>query len=95
MAVETRVGPLRTLDVIEVTGWDEGHSIEVVHHGLVKGRGTLSATAQGEQTLLSWEEDLSFPWWLGGVIAAWIARPALTALWRGNLDRLEQSLTSP
>ena len=94
MEVVTVVGPLRTLDVMEVVGWDEGSSIEVAHQGLVKGRGTLAAIQQGNGTLVTWEEELTFPWWLGGPITAWLARPVLRAIWRGNLGRLEQTLVS-
>lgn len=95
MEVETRVGPLRTLDVLEVTGWEEGTSIDVVHRGLVTGTGTLSVIPQGEGSNVDWDEDLTFPWWLGGPVTAWLARPVLAAIWRGNLRRLEESLSSP
>ena len=95
MEVETVVGPFRTIDVMEVVGWDEGRSIEVAHKGLVKGRGTLGLEAREGSTLVSWEEDLTFPWWLGGRIAAWLARPVLASIWRGNLRRLEETVTSP
>lgn len=95
MQVETRFGPLRTLDVMEVTGWDEGESIEVAHHGLVKGRGTLRAAAAGSRTSVSWEEELEFPWWLGGGLTAWLARPVLAAVWRENLRRLEEWVSVP
>ncbi len=94
MQVETRFGPLRTLDIMEVTGWEEGESIEVSHRGLIKGRGTLRAAPLDQETLVTWEEELEFPWWLGGAITAWLARPVLAAVWRGNLKRLEESLTS-
>ena len=95
MDVETRVGPFRTNDRMEVTGWVEGHSIEVVHIGLVTGRGTLSLTAKENGTLLTWDEDLSFPWWLGGAVTAWLARPVLRRIWRRNLANFEASLSSP
>jgi len=95
MEVVTVVGPFRTVDVMEVVGWDEGRSIEVAHRGLITGRGTLAAEPAGKGTLVSWREELTFPWWLGGPITAWLARPVLAAIWRGNLARLEESLTSP
>lgn len=95
MEVETVVGPLRTTDIMEVVGWDEGRSIEVVHEGLVTGRGTLSAEPNGESTMVRWVEVLTFPWWLGGAVTAWLARPVLAAIWRGNLKRLEESVSSP
>ena len=94
MEVVTVVGPFRTIDIMEVVGWDEGHSIEVAHQGLVKGRGTLAASPDGaDRTTVSWDEDLTFPWWLGGPITAWLARPVLAAIWRGNLKRLEEAVT--
>jgi hypothetical protein len=95
MEVETVVGPLRTLDKMEVVGWDEGRAIEVVHEGLVTGRGTLGAIRNGDGTIVSWEETLSFPWFLGGPVTAFFAKPVLAAIWRGNLKRLEESLSSP
>lgn len=95
MEVKTVVGPFRTIDIMEVVGWDEGTSIEVVHRGLVTGRGRLSATAADGETLVRWEEDLTFPWWLGGALVAWLARPIMARIWRGNLERLEASLSSP
>lgn len=94
MKVKTVVGPFRTIDVMEVVGWEEGRSIEVAHEGVVTGRGTLQATPQGSGTLVSWTESLVFPWWLGGRIMTWLARPFLTAIWRGNLRRLEEALLS-
>lgn len=96
MRVKTVVGPFRTLDDMEVVGWDEGRSIEVAHTGLVKGRGTFTLTdgAPGE-TLVTWDEELRFPWWLGGPVTAMLARPVLARIWRGNLRRLEESLSSP
>lgn len=92
MRVATRVGPLRTMDVLEVTGWQEGESIDVVHRGLVTGTGTLAATRANGSTRVSWVEDLRFPWWLGGPLTALFAKPVLAAIWRGNLERLEDSL---
>ncbi len=95
MEVETRVGPLRTLDSMEVTGWDEGRSIEVAHQGMVTGTGTLKASPEpGGRTRVSWEEHLVFPWWLGGRITAWCAKPILAAIWRGNLRRLAEMLSA-
>lgn len=95
MEVVTVVGPFRTVDVMEVVGWEEGRSIEVAHRGLITGRGILTAEPALEGTLVSWREELTFPWWLGGPITAWLARPVLAAIWRGNLARLEEGLTPP
>jgi carbon monoxide dehydrogenase subunit G len=87
MEVRTRVGPFRTNDIIEVTSWEEGRAIGVAHRGLVSGEGELSLTEDGEETLVSWVESLRFPWWLGGPVTAWVAKPVLALIWRGNLKR--------
>lgn len=94
MEVLTVIGPLRTTDIMEVVGWDEGHSIEVRHEGLITGTGTLRVEGVGNGSKVIWDETLEFPWWLGGPVAAWLAGPVLTAVWRGNLRRLEEILTS-
>lgn len=93
MEVLTVIGPLRTTDIMEVVGWEEGRSIEVRHHGLVKGTGTLAVEPDGGGSRVIWDETLTFPWWLGGAVTAWLARPVLAGVWRGNLRRLEQTLT--
>lgn len=95
MDVETRVGPFRTIDRMEVTDWVEGESIEVEHVGLVTGRGVLSVAPEGPGTRISWDEELSFPWWLGGGLTAWAARPVLSRIWRRNLENFERTLSSP
>lgn len=95
MEVKTLVGPFHTIDVMTVVGWEEGRSIEVVHSGVVKGTGTLGVEADGEASVVSWDETIHFPWWSGGPITSWLARPVLEWVWRGNLRRLEEILSSP
>ena len=85
MRVETRVGPLRTTDVMEVTEWREGEAIGVVHRGLVTGSGRFQLTSLSGGTRVEWSERLSFPWWLGGAITARAARPILRSIWRRSL----------
>lgn len=87
MRVPTRVGPFRTIDILEVTGWVDGESITVDHEGLVSGTGRFSLDGD-DPTVVVWEEDLRFPWWIGGPIAAVCARPILERIWSGNLSRL-------
>ena len=88
MRVATKVGPLRTMDVLEVIGWTEGQSIEILHRGLVTGSGVLSVEPRNGGSRVRWEEDLHFPWWVGGRITAFFARPVLSRIWAGNLKRL-------
>lgn len=81
---DTRVGPFRLTDRMEVTEWEEGRLIGVRHRGLVTGSGrfTLERIDRGERTRFTWEEDLALPWRL--------ATPVLGAIWRRNLGRLKQ-----
>lgn len=86
MEVPTRVGPLRTTDIIEINEWTEGSSMSVQHSGLVSGEGSFNLS-DGSPTILTWTETLTFPWWWGGRFGAAVAAPILKRIWRGNLDR--------
>lgn len=92
MRVTTAVGPVRTVDLLRVTGWNEGESIDVEHLGLVRGQGRLKVLGDEDGSVVSWTEDLRFPWRLGGPVTAVFARPILAAIWKGNLNRLDESL---
>lgn len=86
MEVATRVGPLRTRDIIEVIEWVEGERIGARHLGLVAGVGSFElAPLDPALTRFTWREDLAFPWFLGGRLTARIAAPILAAVWRRNL----------
>jgi hypothetical protein len=86
---DTRFGPLRLTDVMEVTEWDDGERIGVRHRGVVGGAGSFTLRdVPGPATRIEWEELLVFPWWLGAALGAQLARPLFIALWRGNLRRL-------
>lgn len=90
---ETRVGPLRTVDRMEITRWIDGHEIGVRHTGLVTGEGVFQLTPvddADDRTHVTWTENLTFPWYLGGPITALVARPVLRHIWQGNLRRLAQ-----
>ena len=90
---ETRVGPLRTVDRMVVTEWEPERAMGVDHRGLVTGTGRFSlAPAGGDAggTVLTWDEDLRFPWWLGGPATSVAARPVLRRLWSGNLRRFAE-----
>ena len=88
----TRIGPVRLSDEMEITEWKPSETMGVRHVGVVSGDGrfVLSATASG--THFEWTEDLSFPWWLGGRVGAWLGRPLLRSVWRRNLDALRAQL---
>ena len=88
---DTRVGPFRLTDRMEITRWDPGRAMGVRHTGLVTGVGEfrLSARRQG-RTRFVWKERLSFPWWLGGPIGAWLSVPVLHHVWRRSMRNLQQ-----
>ena len=86
----TKIGPLHIVDSMSITEWAPGASMGVEHRGVVRGTGVFTLRESGKQrTRFSWEERLTFPWWLGGVVGERIAGPMLTRIWRGNLARLK------
>lgn len=87
---DTKVGPFKLTDVMEITAWDDERRMGVRHVGLVEGTGefTLTDVSSGA-TEFRWEEDLTFPWYLGGPVGAFLARPVLRFIWRRNLARLK------
>lgn len=91
IAVDTHVGPLRLTDRMYVTEWIDGAVIGVDHVGRVAGSGrfTLEPAVDGG-TLFAWEEELQFPWFLGGRFGAAIGTAlVLKPMWRHNLQRLK------
>ena len=88
MRVLTKVGPLRTVDLIHVTGWTPPRSIAVRHEGLVTGEGEFVLERKPTGTRFVWSENLSMPWYFGGPLGAALAKPVLAAVWRRNLRRL-------
>ena len=87
----TKVGPFRLLDRMIVTEWEPARSIGIEHRGLVTGRGRfMLRPSPGDRTRFTWIEDLRFPWWMGGFVAA----PVLRAVWRRNLRRLKDRIES-
>lgn len=92
MVVRTRIGPLVTNDVISVQSWIEGESIGVTHRGLVTGVGFFVLVPRDGATRLVWLEDLTFPWYLGGAVAAFVTAPVLRWIWYHNLNRFANKL---
>jgi uncharacterized protein YndB with AHSA1/START domain len=88
MRASTEVGPIRLADTMRVTEWVEQRRIAVEHVGPVTGTGSFEIRNTNAGTELRWREILIFPWWLGGPIGAAVARPILSRIWAGNLERL-------
>ncbi|MCY3951616.1 MAG: SRPBCC family protein [bacterium] len=95
-ACRTRVGPLRTTDLMEITEWSPPSRMGVRHTGAVSGEGRfeLASEPAGPSTRMVWREGLRFPWWLGGPLGTLGARPVLRRIWRGNLERLKARVES-
>jgi uncharacterized protein YndB with AHSA1/START domain len=90
MEVLTKVGPLSTTDVMEFTEWVPPTRMAITHQGLVTGKGAFTLYENGHQTRFVWEEELTFPAYLGGPVTAAGAAPILRAIWRRNLRRLAE-----
>lgn len=86
--VVTRVGPFRTVDVMTFTAWEPPRLMAVAHRGLFTGEGSFVLEPTPGGTRFRWMETIRFPWYLGGLLGAMLARPVLRAIWRGNLRRL-------
>lgn len=84
---DTKVGPIRLRDEMEITVWEPEAEMGVEHRGLVTGRGSfrLEPIDLDRRTRMIWSETLSFPWWMGGPIGAAIGGFVLERIWRRNL----------
>jgi uncharacterized protein YndB with AHSA1/START domain len=86
----TKVGPFRLTDRMTIIEWEPGRRMGIAHHGLVSGRGRFTLRrARGGRTRFTWNERLTFPWWMGGPLGAIAAKPVLRAIWGRNLRRLK------
>ena len=86
---DTKVGPFRMTDRMEVTDWRDGEAMAIRHTGAVTGEGRFSLVdLGGGRTRFVWHEQLHFPPRQGGRIAGFLAAPVLRRIWKGNLERL-------
>lgn len=88
---DTKVGPIRLTDKMEITKWQPRRAMGVRHVGLITGSGvfTLRPTRTGG-TRFVWKERLHFPWWLGGPFGAVIGGEVLRLIWKQNLRNLKR-----
>ena len=92
LLVESRVGPLRTIDRLTITGIEEPHLISVNHIGAVSGNATWQLAETGSGTLFRWTEELHFPWFFGWILGEAIAKPILKRFWNRNLRNLKRRI---
>ena len=89
---DTKVGPFKLVDHMEITEWVPDSTMGVRHVGVVTGTGrfTLTPIDFGRRTRFGWEESLTFPWWLGGPLGALVGgKVVLRAIWKRNLRQLK------
>jgi len=94
---DTKVGPIKLVDRMEITEWATDSAMGVRHTGLVTGTGrfTLTPIDLGRRTRFGWDESLTFPWWLGGPIGALVGgRLVLRSIWKRNLRNLKRIVES-
>src|SRR2546423_1509937 len=86
---DTKVGPFRLLDRMEVTEWETRRAMGIRHAGLVTGSGRFTLRRRRGTTLFTWDERLRFPLWAGGPVGGAVAKPVLRRVWRRNLANLK------
>lgn len=91
--VATKVGPFRTADRMVFIAWEPPHRMGVEHQGLFTGSGEFTLAEIPTGTRFEWTESITFPWYLGGPIGAFVARPILRRIWRRNLSNLRERFT--
>lgn len=89
---DTKVGPIKLVDVMTITAWEPGKVMGVKHTGVVTGTGEFTLDAiDASHTRFTWTESLTFPWWLGGPIGAFVGgQIVMKAIWRRNLRELKK-----
>ena len=85
---DSRLGPFRLRDKMEVVEWRAGRSMAIRHIGAVSGTGRFTLRMRPRGTLFVWQEKLSFPWWMGGVLGSTLAAPFFRYVWKRNLRNL-------
>lgn len=88
---DTKVGPFRLTDQMEITAWEPARTMGVRHVGVVTGTGEFTLTAiDGGRTDFTWHEVLTFPWWMGGPLGALVGGQVLKLVWKRNLRELRR-----
>lgn len=88
---DTKVGPFRLTDRMEITEWDPPRTMGVRHVGVVTGTGAFTIDPIGsERSGFTWRERLVFPWWMGGPIGAFFGGFVLRLVWKRNLKGLRR-----
>lgn len=88
---DTKVGPLRLTDHMEITEWRPRRAMGVRHVGLVTGTGVFTiARARKGRSRFTWTERLVFPWWMGGSVGGVVGGVIMRRIWKKNLRTLKE-----
>ncbi len=93
---DTKVGPFRLTDLMEITRWEPGRAMGVRHVGIVTGEGTFTLAPAGRRfrrrraTRFTWTEQLTFPWWMGGPVGGLVGGRVMKLIWKRNLRTLKR-----
>lgn len=94
---DTKVGPIRLTDKMEVTEWRPKKVMGIRHVGMVTGTGRFTLRKRRGRrsgTRFSWDERLVFPWWMGGPLGAEVGGVMLKLIWKRNLRNLKHRIES-
>jgi len=93
---DTKVGPFKLTDRMEVTEWDPPRAMGIRHAGVVTGSGRflLEPVDGGAATRFTWDEELRFPVWMGGKVGGAAGAPLLCRVWQKNLANLKALVSS-
>ena len=89
---DSRLGPFRLKDKMEVVEWRAGRSMAIRHVGAVSGVGRFTLHFRPRGTLFVWQEHLRFPWWMGGSVGSALAAPFFRYVWKRNLKNLKATV---
>lgn len=94
---DTKIGPIKLRDRMEITEWEPPRRMGVRHDGVVTGTGAfeLAPLDLDRRTRFTWTEDLRFPWYLGGRVGELLGgRWLLILIWNRNLRKLAKIVES-
>ena len=90
LQVTTQLGPWKSSFPLEITDWQEGSLLKVVHRNGFWGEGVFSFSDYGlGKTLMLWNEKVRVSLTRGGPLAEAAAKVALTIIMRRDLANLK------
>ena len=87
---DTKIGPFKLVDRMTITEWVPAAAMGVRHTGIVTGEGQFTLQGVAAGTHFAWQEQLRFPWWLGGRLGEQVGAPVLRLIWKRNLRKLRR-----